>query len=161
MKLQRREILLFIGNCRAHPATELSNIKLVFLPPNTTSRLQPCDAGIIANVKSLYRKRLLRHVLAQMDEAESATERVKRVNVLGAISWLHSAWAVVSEVASASVSPSAAFIQLVTHCRLSRNLGPTTAGRLCRNNAGEHRGDSLHQAGCQGKANHHAELFNR
>ena len=97
MKLQRREILMFVDNCSAHPATELSNIKLVFLPPNTTSRLQPCDAGIIANVKSLHRKRLLRHVLAQMDEAESATELAKRVNVLDAISWLHSAWAGVTE----------------------------------------------------------------
>ena len=43
---------------------------------NTTTyfKVNKCDAGIIANVKSLYRKRLLRHVLAQMDEAESATE---------------------------------------------------------------------------------------
>ena len=37
MKLQRREILMFVDNCSAHPATELSNIKLVFLPPNTTA----------------------------------------------------------------------------------------------------------------------------
>ena len=32
-----------------------------------------------------------------MDEAESATELAKRVNVLDAISWLHSAWAGVTE----------------------------------------------------------------
>ena len=66
---------------------------------NTTTyfKVNKCDAGIIANVKSLYRKRLLRHVLAQMDETESATELAKRVNVLDAISWPHSAWAGVTE----------------------------------------------------------------
>ncbi|KAI0242354.1 hypothetical protein LSAT2_013946 [Lamellibrachia satsuma] len=44
MKGQKRNILMFVDNCGAHPDVKLSNIKLVFLPPNTTSRLQPCDA---------------------------------------------------------------------------------------------------------------------
>ena len=48
-------------------------------------------------LKSLYRKRLLRHVLAEMDEANSAADLAKRVDVLDAISWLHLAWAGVSE----------------------------------------------------------------
>ena len=67
VKAQKRNILMFLDNCGAHPKLQLSNIKLVFLPPNTTSRLQPCDAGIIATVKSHYRKRLVRHVLAEID----------------------------------------------------------------------------------------------
>ena len=58
---------MFVDNCSAHPDVQLSNMKLVFLPPNTTSRLQPCDAGIIATLKGLYRKWLLRHILAEMD----------------------------------------------------------------------------------------------
>ena len=29
----------------------LTNIKLQYLPPNTTAHLQPCDAGIINNFK--------------------------------------------------------------------------------------------------------------
>ena len=56
MILQDRKILLFMDNCGAHPPTTLSNIKLVFFPPNTTSHLQPMDAGIIQNVKLHYRK---------------------------------------------------------------------------------------------------------
>ncbi len=84
MKTENRSILLFIDNCSAHPDVTLSNIKLVFLPPNTTSKLQPCDAGIIQNVKLLFRKSLVRHVLFHMDEATSASEVAKKVNVLDA-----------------------------------------------------------------------------
>ena len=56
---QHRSILLFIDNYTAHPDANRSNIKLVFLPPNTTAKLQPCDAGIIQNVKMHYRKLLV------------------------------------------------------------------------------------------------------
>ena len=97
MKMQGRNILLFVDNCGAHPEVKLTNVKMVFLPPNTTSRLQPCDAGIIAALKAHYRKRLMRHVLAGMDDARTATELSKSVNMLDAIGWLHLAWASVSE----------------------------------------------------------------
>lgn len=45
MKTQTRHILLFIDNVSSHNETglELSNIKLVRLPPNKTSVLQPMD----------------------------------------------------------------------------------------------------------------------
>ena len=75
----------------------MSNVKMVFLPPNTTSHLQPCDAGIIAALKAHYRKRLMRHVLSEMDDAQTATELSKRVDILDAIRWLHLAWASVSD----------------------------------------------------------------
>jgi hypothetical protein len=53
---ENRKILLFVDNCSVHPFINLSNIKLVFLPPNTTSRLQPMDQGIIHCLKSYRRK---------------------------------------------------------------------------------------------------------
>ena len=53
-----------------------------------TLHLQPCDAGIIATVKSHYRKCLVRHVLAKMDRPNTATELSKWVDVLDAIGWL-------------------------------------------------------------------------
>ena len=49
---------MFIDNCPAHPHVSYSNVKLVFRPPNTTSKLQPCDAGIIKAAKANYRKKL-------------------------------------------------------------------------------------------------------
>ncbi len=43
---QGRHVLLFVNNCSAHTVTnDYSNIKIIFLPPNTTSRLQPMDQG--------------------------------------------------------------------------------------------------------------------
>ena len=92
MAAESRSILLFIDNCTAHPDVVRSNVKLIFLPPNTTSKLQPCDAGIIQNVKTHYRKQLLRHVLNHMDEASCASELAKKVNILDAIMWLKNAW---------------------------------------------------------------------
>ena len=97
MKLQGRKILLFVDNCSAHPHVDLSNVNLMFLPPNTTSRLQPCDAGIIATFKAHYRKRLLRHVLTVMDDVSSATDLSKRVDVKDAISWASLAWSAVTD----------------------------------------------------------------
>ncbi|XP_008187780.1 tigger transposable element-derived protein 4-like [Acyrthosiphon pisum] len=42
---EKRHILLTVDNYLAHPPVETEFIKLVFLPPNTTSLLQPMDQG--------------------------------------------------------------------------------------------------------------------
>lgn len=54
MVKQNRKILLFIDNCPSHADSELSNVNLMFLPANTTSRLQPLDAGIIKCFKVIF-----------------------------------------------------------------------------------------------------------
>ena len=92
VRSEKRHILLFIDNCTAHPEVHLSNIKLIFLPPNTTARLQPMDAGIIQTVKMTYRKKLLRHLLFKMDQCISASDLAKQISVLDAILWLKSSW---------------------------------------------------------------------
>ena len=52
--LKGRSVLLFIDNCAAHPhIKDLRAVKMVFLPPNTISVLQPCDQGIIQNLKTI------------------------------------------------------------------------------------------------------------
>ena len=66
-KLDRRfladdqKITLIIDNCPADPSiSNLTNFQIVFLPPNTTSILQPMDQGVIRNLKVHYRERVVR-----------------------------------------------------------------------------------------------------
>ena len=54
MQLQNRNILLLVDNAPVHIVNEdinLTNVVVHFLPPNTTSHLQPCDTGIINSFK--------------------------------------------------------------------------------------------------------------
>ena len=92
MRLQNRSILLLVDNCTAHPEVNLSNVKIVFLPKNTTSHLQPCDAGIIQAMKLHYRKRMLRNLILQMTTVDSASDLAKKITVLDAVYWVKQAW---------------------------------------------------------------------
>ena len=85
-KRQNRNVVLFVDE-PSHPKDKpLSNVKLVFLPANTTSTLQPLDQGIIANLKVNYRKRLLQSVLAKVDKGEEIEKINKCISVLDAVS---------------------------------------------------------------------------
>ena len=47
-QMEGRKTALLIDNCPAHPSvSDLTNVQLVFLPPNTTSVLQPMNQGVI------------------------------------------------------------------------------------------------------------------
>lgn len=97
MKRSNRKIILLIDNCSAHPHVKRSNIKLVFLPPNVTSKLQPCEASIIQAVKLRYRTKLLRRVAFLVDTAELASVVAKKVTLFDAILWLRHAWDSIEE----------------------------------------------------------------
>ena len=93
-RIQGRNILLFLDNCSSHLDLTLSNIKLQFLPPNTTSRLQPCDAGIIQSTKLHYRKIFLRRMICKMEQDKTSTsaQLAKSVTLLDAITWIRVSW---------------------------------------------------------------------
>ena len=58
-RMEGRKIALLIDNCPVHPSvSDLTNVQLVFLPPNTTSVLQPMDQGVIRSLKAHYRGEL-------------------------------------------------------------------------------------------------------
>ena len=57
-----------------------------------TSRFQPLDAGIIQNFKAKYRNRLVKYVLAGINEYSSATQIIEDVSTLMAIRWAQEAW---------------------------------------------------------------------
>jgi hypothetical protein len=58
-----------VGKSRGFSTLKLSNVTLVFLHPNVTSVVQPLDQGIIASFKTQYKKKRLRWVLSQYDDA--------------------------------------------------------------------------------------------
>jgi len=93
---EKRRILLFLDNATPHDPEfvgRFSQIKIVFLPANTTSKLQPLDAGIIKNFKVLYRGSLLRHVVSHLDSTHlGASGITQTVDVLVAIRWIKAAW---------------------------------------------------------------------
>lgn len=89
-ELKERKILLLVDNCAAHPKeVDMKNIKLVFLPPNTTSELQPLDQGIIKVLKQGYRRRLVQQYLSMMDSSSTTSPKI---SVLDAIHFLYAAW---------------------------------------------------------------------
>ena len=79
---------LIVNNCPAHTnIIQLKTIKLIILPPNTTSILQPCDQSIIQNLKYYYRTFLLRKYLVALKVRKSF-----KVNILDALQILSTAW---------------------------------------------------------------------
>ena len=63
----------------------VTNVKLVFLPANTTSMLQALDQGIIKAVKTIYLKQLLQSVLAKINKEEDVKNVSKCMSVLDAV----------------------------------------------------------------------------
>lgn len=56
---ENRIVALIIDNCTAHlDIGGLKAIDLFFLPPNTTSVLQPMDQGVIRSLKAKYRTKV-------------------------------------------------------------------------------------------------------
>ena len=57
MKTANRKILLLINNCTAqNEPPVLSNILVVYFPPNTSALIQPLDMGTIKSIKDRYKE---------------------------------------------------------------------------------------------------------
>lgn len=88
---QKRKIALLLDNCSSHPRLTLENVKLVYLPPNSTSRTQPLDAGIINCLKCHYRKEMAKLRLVAFESNQEFM-----IYVLDALYLLKKAWEHVS-----------------------------------------------------------------
>ena len=87
---QGRKIALFIDNCTAHPKLQdLQSIQLVFLPPNTTSEIQPCDQGIINALKAHYRKNMVKQLIQAIDHGSTLAEF--KISLLDALQMVRAA----------------------------------------------------------------------
>ena len=85
MKKKNRNSLLILDNCSAHVLasrkTTLSNVKIIFIRPNLTSVLQPCDAGIIRSFKAIYRKVFLEEMCSRIHMKSITKVTVKKVYI--------------------------------------------------------------------------------
>ncbi|CAI5947449.1 unnamed protein product [Closterium sp. NIES-64] len=108
MNAEDRNIVVLLDNASSHNLTTegavtkdlfgfrtraLKNVRLVFMPPNTTCFIQPLDQGLIAMAKARYRQHWLR-AFTDMWTAEGATSAAARFkpNLRLLLEWLHDAW---------------------------------------------------------------------
>ncbi|GFV92772.1 tigger transposable element-derived protein 6 [Trichonephila clavipes] len=93
MKREKRHILLFLDNCTVHNnAPPLSNVQLQFFPQNSTSKLQPLDQGIMHNLKTFYRREVVKNVLDNLENQQNVTT----ISILIALIMIDKAWKAVT-----------------------------------------------------------------
>ena len=93
-RAQSRKVALLIDNGPAlHESKNLTNINLIFVPPNATSVLQPMDQGVIRSLKAHYRKKVVRLCIKAME----SNKPLPKINILQAMKHLVSSWNVVSK----------------------------------------------------------------
>jgi hypothetical protein len=74
----------------------LTNIKVVFLPVNCTSQLQPLDLKIIYAFKYSYGKQFVRKTVAMMDCSLLTDASYMKVAVLSGIYLITEAWKLIT-----------------------------------------------------------------
>ncbi|CAM4823844.1 unnamed protein product [Rotaria magnacalcarata] len=118
---QNRKILLFIDHAPCHNSdTQYSNITLKFFPPNTTSKLQPLDQGIIKNFKCYYRQQLVKLVILRCAVANSSDDIV--ITVLDAAHWTKNAWQAVTQSTICNTFRMAGFVNPNTQSESSDTM---------------------------------------
>ena len=68
--------------------SDLSNVKVVYLPPNVTSIMQPLDQGIIKSFKSQYKRLLVQFLLDSIEKFD----KLVKPNIKEAIEMIRIAW---------------------------------------------------------------------
>lgn len=79
--------LLLLDNAPAHPSEEKlittdGKIRVMFLPPNTTSLIQPMDQGVISACKRRYQRRYLSEVLVVIEDEEDIENDTRGLRTL-------------------------------------------------------------------------------
>ncbi|GFU92452.1 tigger transposable element-derived protein 6 [Trichonephila clavipes] len=102
---KRKTILLFLDNCTVrNNAPPLSNVKLQFFPPNSTSKLQPLDQSIIHNFKTFYRREVVKSVLDNLENQQNVTT----ISILTALIMIDKAWRAVTPLTITAILKSQA-----------------------------------------------------
>ncbi|CAH2088978.1 unnamed protein product [Euphydryas editha] len=119
---KNKKILLLVDNCPAHPHIEnLKKITLVFLPPNTTSVLQPMDQGIIRALKLHFRKNHVLKMIHLLDGRGSSSVEYPKITVLDAILMIQDAWTQLKQGTIFNCYKHAGFVRSNVDCSITSN----------------------------------------
>ncbi|KAL7297063.1 hypothetical protein TKK_0009489 [Trichogramma kaykai] len=103
------KVLLLLDNCKSHGDTVLlahPNVEILFLPPNTTSLIQPMDQCVIATFKSYYLGKVLKKMLRQVNQHRACenfdSQNVvknfwKKFSILDSIGLIEESWQEISQ----------------------------------------------------------------
>ncbi|XP_029980169.1 tigger transposable element-derived protein 1-like [Sphaeramia orbicularis] len=91
------KVLLLLDNAPGHPPTLGDfhpNVKVVYLPPNMTSLLQPMDQGVITSFKAYYLRRTMAQELDRTENQENFNLKDfwRGYNIRDAIKSIADAW---------------------------------------------------------------------
>ena len=98
MELQYKErtILLFVDSGTS--SFRLSKKYITGLSaPDTTSLVQPMDMGIIKNLKTFYRRKLVNYIIEKIEEklvtsSSTSKEISAKINILQAVQFVADTW---------------------------------------------------------------------
>ncbi|CAM2105774.1 unnamed protein product [Caretta caretta] len=91
------KILLLLDNTSAHELDYKAlcpNVRVLFLPPNTTLLLQPMDQGVMAIFKAYYLRRMFSTLIKEMagEGKPSVKEFWKSYNILNVVENIDALW---------------------------------------------------------------------
>ena len=70
-----QKIVLLVDNCPAHPSIDnLVSTELIFLSPNTTSKFQSMDQGVIRSLKAHYKTMSIKKLIETVEKKKSFPE---------------------------------------------------------------------------------------
>ncbi|KAK0168148.1 hypothetical protein PV327_001976 [Microctonus hyperodae] len=86
--------VLLVDNCLSHPRKLQmgTNIRVIFLPPNTSALIQPMDQGVLQYLKLKYRFLIMEHIVNNVNNGEGLMEVVEKISLENGIEWLTNAW---------------------------------------------------------------------
>jgi len=102
MKRKNRKIIFLIDNAPVHlildeTQEKLDSIDVKFLPPNTTTQLQPCDAGIIYSFKCHYKRLFIQDRINAYDDVQDGiVKELADYTIYNALQNAAEAWSMVS-----------------------------------------------------------------
>ncbi|CAB5335269.1 unnamed protein product [Rhizophagus irregularis] len=97
-KKEKSRVIIFCAtNATDETQEKLDSIDVKFLPPNTTTKLQPCDAGIIHSFKCHYKRLFLQNRINAYDDVQDGiVEELADYTIYDALQNAAKAWSMVT-----------------------------------------------------------------